>query len=324
MDLSIIIVNWNSANYLRKCLETVFANIHGLDFEVIVVDNASYDGCGEILETYFPTVKFVQSAKNLGFAGANNLGFNHSSGENLLFLNPDTEVLGSAIQDMLHVLRTIPDAGAVGCRLLNTDGSLQTTCIQPFPTLLNQMLDTDFLILRFPSWKIWGVRPLFFGSDHAETVEVVTGACLLVRRSDFEKAGIFSSDYFMYGEDIDLCFKLVRSGQRNYYQGGASIVHHGGKSADQASFSHFNAVHKRDSVRIFFCKFRGPFQAHLYTFTTGLSAVARLIVILLSSPGAFLTRRRKRLGVTFKKWMTVLKWSLRGSRRTNEISLKGV
>ena len=162
MDLSIIIVNWNSVNYLGKCIQSIFASTQGFDFEVIVVDNASYDGCGEMLAASFPADKFIQSADNLGFAGANNLGFTHSSGENLLFLNPDTEILGSAVTDMLAALTTIPDAGAVGCRLLNPDRTVQTSCIQRFPTVLNQLLCTDYLIRHFSQFSMFGVRPLYF------------------------------------------------------------------------------------------------------------------------------------------------------------------
>jgi N-acetylglucosaminyl-diphospho-decaprenol L-rhamnosyltransferase len=324
MELSIIIVNWNSLEYLKKCLDSIYSQTPGIDFEIVVVDNASFDGSGQYLKTHFPEVKFIQNKTNRGFGSANNEGFRHSVGEYILFLNPDTEVIGPAINTMLEFLKITPEAGGVGCKLQNTDGSLQTTCIQAFPTILNQMLDTDSLILRFPRWKLWGVKPLFFYSGNPEPVEVVTGACLMVKRCVFQSVGMFSSEYFMYGEDLDLCFKLVLAGRKNYYHGNAYIIHHGGKSADQASFSQFNTVHKRESVRIFFQKFRSPFQAQLYTMTTAFSAFIRLILIVFSSPWACLTRRGTALGTAFRKWSTVLKWSFGGSRLTKEINLKGV
>ena len=138
--LSIVIVNWKSADFLRKCLQSIFANASDMSLEVIVVDNASFDGSAELVEREFPGVHFVQSKENLGFAGANNLGVRSAKGRNLLFLNPDTEVIGTALERMSSFLDATPDAGAVGCKLLNTDGTVQTSCIQPFPTILNQAL----------------------------------------------------------------------------------------------------------------------------------------------------------------------------------------
>src|SRR6185312_9935428 len=150
VELSIIIVNWRSAAFLRKCLATIYETTHAIDFETVVVDNASFDGAAEMLAAEFPQVRFVQSEKNLGFAGANNLGFRNSVGENLLLLNPDTEIIGSAIPAMLSLLRFTPDAGIIGCKLLNSDGTIQTSCVQRFPSILNQALDADYLRLKFP------------------------------------------------------------------------------------------------------------------------------------------------------------------------------
>jgi hypothetical protein len=312
IDLSIIIINWNSVNYLTKCLETIYANTKGIDFEVIVVDNASFDGSGEFLAVRYPEIKFIQNKINQGFGNANNMGVNHSNGKYILFLNPDTEILGPSLITLLEFLKANPKAGAVGGRLFNTDGSLQTTSVQSFPTIMNQMLATDYLIRRFPGWEMWGVRPLFLDTGGPQPVQVVTGACLMVERNIFESVGMFSREYFMYGEDMDLCFKLYKAGRINYYIGYAHILHHGGKSADQASFSQFNTVHKRESIRIFLKKFKGPYVATLFTLTSGLAAVVRLILIFLSSPFAFLSRRGCRLKTTFQKWLTVLKWSIGG------------
>src|SRR5438876_184590 len=132
MDLSIVIVNWNSAAFVRKCVASIFRNVAGISFEVIVVYNASYDGAAGIVGRDFPQIRFIQSEENLGFACANQLGYEHSTGRSLLFLNPDTEIQGSAICDLLTYLESLPDCGAIGCRLLNGDGTLQTTCIQAF------------------------------------------------------------------------------------------------------------------------------------------------------------------------------------------------
>lgn len=204
MDLSIIIVNWHSANYVEKCLTSIIANAHTLKYEIIVVDNASYDGCDKLIENSFPEVRFIQAKKNDGFAKANNLGFQNSSGNNVLFLNPDTEIIGDAIRGMLTVIVTAPQTGLVGCKLLNTDMTLQTSCIQPFPTILNQILDSDLLHSRFPKLSLWGPTPHLQDKSGVTEVQVVSGACILIKRSVFEEIGGFSSDYFMYTEDMGL------------------------------------------------------------------------------------------------------------------------
>jgi GT2 family glycosyltransferase len=308
--LSIIIVNWNSVKYLRNCLTSIVANTRDAAFEIIVVDNASYDGCDEMLKVEFPAVKFIQSTENLGFAAANNLGFSQSLGDNLLFLNPDTEVIGTSIDVMLSQLQGIPDAGAVGCKLLNPDRSVQTTCIQPFPTIMNQLLDTDFLILRFPGLKLWGVRPLFFYKGTPEPVEVISGACIMTKRGAFEKAGRFTTDYFMYAEDVDLCYKIRRVGFKAYYVGEVSIVHYGGASANSTDVSHFNTVVKRESVALFFEKYRGKLVSCLYRISTGFASIVRLSVVTVLFPLGAVSQRMQSLNKAFVKWTKVLRWSL--------------
>lgn len=130
MDVSIIIVNWNSVRFLRACIGSIERYTTGISHEIVVIDSASYDGCGEMLREEFPQVRFIQSAANIGFAGANNLAYRSARGQHVLFLNPDTELASPAVNVMLEHLQRCPDAGAVGCKLLNADGSLQTTCIQ--------------------------------------------------------------------------------------------------------------------------------------------------------------------------------------------------
>src|SRR5579862_9544021 len=132
--LSIIIVNWKSCDFLRKCIQSIDSNKGSLMLEVVVVDNASYDGSKEMLAGEFPSVVFVQNDKNQGFAHANNLGYQHSRGRNLLFMNPDTEVIGDALARLVTVVETTPDAGVIGARLLNDDSTLQTSCVQAFPS----------------------------------------------------------------------------------------------------------------------------------------------------------------------------------------------
>ena len=136
MEVSIVCVNWNSLSYLRESLASIHQHTSGISFEIIVVDNASPDGGGDALKAEFPEITLIKSTRNLGFAGACNLGFRHSSGSYVLLLNPDTKLVSPAINILLEQMESLPDAGIVGCKLLNTDLSVQTASVQKFPTLL--------------------------------------------------------------------------------------------------------------------------------------------------------------------------------------------
>ena len=176
MDLSIIIINYHSAEYTKECLRSLFINNRSLKLQVIVVDNASNDGCGEMIRAEFPQVQFIASDKNLGFAGANNLGFSFSRGRYILYLNPDTVIQGDAIEKLHNSLLDLYDASMVGARLLNSDLSIQTTSITAFPSIWNQVLGTDYLRGKFPKASLWGMRPLFEDHHQPVLVDAISGA----------------------------------------------------------------------------------------------------------------------------------------------------
>ena len=229
--LSIIIVNWNSADYLARCLTSIFSRPLPVATEVIVIDNASFDGCADLVRRSFPHVLFIQSETNLGFAGANNRAFVASSGNYVLFLNPDTELRDNAVATMVKALESDPSIGAVGGRLLESDLSLQIRSILSFPTILNQVLDIDWLKMKAPRWRLWKMAPMYDRPSHPVDVEAVCGACMMVRREVFESIGMFSTAYFMYAEDVDICAKIRFSRRRVCYCDAAEVVHHGGVSS---------------------------------------------------------------------------------------------
>jgi len=308
-DLTIIIVNWNSAAYLQKCLASIYGNTKDLDFEVIVIDNASFDGCDEMIRREFPQVKFIQSKENLGFAKANNLGFGHAKGRNILFLNPDTEVVGSAIKELVSVLDTTPDAGIVGAKLLNSDLSVQTSCIKAFPTILNQVLDADYLQRLFPKSRLWGMRPLFEGDSRPATVDVVCGACLMVKRAILEKVGLFTTDYFMYAEEVDLCYKVKQAGRETCYLREAIVIHHGGRSSAFRPGNNFANIAMQESRLKFMKLRRGKLYAAVYRLTIAVAAMARLCLLrsfLALTLGRF---RRPTLRVACDKWLRIFHWA---------------
>ena len=158
MDLSIIIVNWNSAAFTRKCLVSIEANAANLSYEVIVIDNASHDGCGEMI-CPFPHVKFIQSTENVGFAQANNLAFAQSRGRNVLFLNPDTEILGDALQELLIALESMPQAGMVGANLLNSDLSSADHLRCGTSFVIEPVSKFGLSKKSLSTWNIRGMRP---------------------------------------------------------------------------------------------------------------------------------------------------------------------
>ncbi len=308
MDLSIIIINWNSSQYLRACLQSIYLNTRGIDFEIIVLDNASFDGCAEMLAREFPNVCFIQSEKNLGFARGNNIAAFHSKGNVLLFLNPDTEIKGPALTVLLDSIHSLPNAGSVGARLLNSDGTIQTSCVQPFPTISNQLLDADLLRMVLPNARIWGMTPLLAAADTPQSVEALSGACLMTHKLVFEQLGGFSENYFMYYEDMDYCVKVSKSRRKNYFVPSVAVIHHGGKSSGDG-YSRFSTVTMAESAWRFFLNQRGPRYARLFRAGLAAKALSRLSLLTIHA----LIRSKNRQGratVALRKWVHVLRWCL--------------
>jgi len=309
-DVSIIIVNWNSVNYTQKCIESIKEHTCHIDYEIIVIDGASNDGCGDMLKEHHPDVIFIQSETNDGFSQANNRAYASSNGEYLLFLNPDTVLLGPVIQTLYQKALTLDKAGAIGCKLLNCDGSIQTSCIQAVPTILNQVLDSEWLRHRLPTSSLWGMAPLFRNDSHAEEVAVISGACVMVNRAVFELVGQFSPEYFMYAEDVDLCYKIQTLGYRNYYVPDVSVVHFGGGSSNKAP-SNFSIRMKRESMWRFLVKTRGTSYGLAYRLSMIVSSMFRLALLL---PSVYM----KKSSLTesdpthaLHKWSVIFKWGFK-------------
>jgi len=307
-ELSVIIVNWNSKDFVRQCLASLVAHGRDVSLEVIVVDSGSFDGCGEMLTREFPAVKFIQSGKNIGFARANNLGALSAGGQYLWFLNPDTELKENCVRILMGKLAVLPQAGAIGCKLLNSDRSLQASCVQAFPTVFNQVINSEYLRRRFPYWKIWGNAILRANPPRTEQVEVLSGACIMARREVFNAVGGFTEQYFMYGEDADLCFKIARAGHAVYYTPETSIVHYGGGCSRQAQ-NNFSNVMMRESVYRFLKLNHGLSRAAAYRAAMAVSSVIRLPLIFLRLPVS--SNRVVRHGTgSLQKWFSILRWGL--------------
>jgi GT2 family glycosyltransferase len=298
------------------CLTSIFAGTSAIEFEVIVVDSASFDGCADMISKEFPQVLFLQNHDNVGFGRANNIASQIAKGAYLLFLNPDTEVMGSALTVMFNAISLLKNPGCLGCRLLNADRSLQTSCIQTFPTILNQVLDSDYLRRRFPKSKLWGMGPLYETTINPAEVEAISGACIMIRRDIFSDIGGFSADYFMYAEDMDLCYKAFRAGYKNYYLPTVSVIHHGDSSVRKAR-SNFAVVMSLDSLARYFRKFHGDMYAWGYKTMITEVAFIRLLLLVPSRLRPLAPSRNYLARASWNKWCAVLRWGFGLERWTS-------
>ena len=255
MDVSIVIVNWNARDLVRPCLDSIYRQTHGVSFEVIVMDNLSSDGSVEMLRDEFPNVKLIASDVNRGFAGGNNAGMAVSTGRYLLLLNPDTIVRGDAITHMVRFAEAHPEAGVVGPRVLNSDGTLQRSCFL-FPSVLNLFLSTFWLYKLFPKNKFFGRETLSWCAMETErSVDVVSGCCMLVKREAYTQVGGMDEAYFMYFEETDWCYRMHEAGWKVVYTPSAQITHLGGACTERVK-AEMMAQHAA-SLLLFFRKHRG-------------------------------------------------------------------
>ena len=231
--VSIIIVNWNTREILRDCLRTVYEQTQDVEFEVIVVDNASADGSADMVRTAFPQATLLANCANRGFAAANNQGLQLAKGRYVLLLNSDTLVLDGAIEKMVSFAEAHPEAAATACRVVNRDRTWQSTCFL-FPSALNLLIAALYLNGLFPRNRFWGrERMTWWDGQEARAVDVVAGCFILVRREAIAQVGVLDESYFMYGEEADWCYRFRKAGWKVLFNPAAQIVHLGGVSSAQ-------------------------------------------------------------------------------------------
>lgn len=244
MKISVIIVNYNVKYYLAQCLFSLRRALHGIDAEVIIVDNDSQDDSVTYLKQVHPWVKYVEAGCNLGFSKANNLAICESRGEYVLLLNPDTVVGEHVIDDALRFMDDHPKAGGVGVRMLNADGSDAMESRRGIPTPSAAFWKMTGLCRRYPanhrfaryymSWLPWN-RPA--------QIEIMSGAFCLMRKKTLDEVGLLDEDFFMYGEDIDLSYRIVKGGWENWYLP-LRILHYKGESTQKTSFRYVTVFYK--------------------------------------------------------------------------------
>lgn len=256
MDVSTVIVNWNTCDILRNCLASLYAKTRDVEFEVIVIDNASSDGSVDMVKSEFPQAELIANTENRGFAAANNQGIAVAQGRYVLLLNSDTVVLDGAIDKVVAFADTYPKAGITGCRVLNEDKTLQLSCFM-FPSVLNMFLLTTYLHKLFPKSKLFGRSRMTWwdGSDIRE-VDVVTGCFMLVRQEAIKQVGMMDEGFFMYWEETDWCYRFKRAGWKIMFTPCGEIIHLGGVSSKQVKPKMVRQWRK--SMLLFFKKHKSP------------------------------------------------------------------
>lgn len=302
IQLSIIIVNWNTREYLIACLKSILESDEGISQEIIVIDNGSSDGSGVEVIKEFPFIHLVENKINLGFAKAANQGLRKASGRYLLLLNPDTEIKNGAIGRLVAFLDSHPEVGVAGGQLLHYDGSRQNS-IANFPSLATELLNKNLLRWLSPE-RFPGKERIY---DEPIEVDSVIGACMMVRRDVMDQVGLLDEDYFLFLEETDWCYRIRKRGWKVFHVPQAEVLHFQGKSAEKEM-----AMAKVEYYRsryLFFRKHRGFFQWVLLSIGLNIKLWVESISMMGACLLTFFTieKWRKKLSI----YVTLLKWHLK-------------
>jgi GT2 family glycosyltransferase len=257
MDVSIIIVNWNTPALLMQCLKSIYNAGTEVAFEVIVVDNGSSDDSVSLISKHFPLVVIIENDRNLGFARANNQGIALGRGRYFMLLNSDTILMPGAVDVLVQVADQYPEVGVLGPKLLNMDNTIQKSWAS-FPSFLSELLGKNFR-----------VRHPVAGSPFTYEVDWIMGACMLVRAATVDQVGTMDEDYFFYSEEIDWCFRIKKKNWKVWYISNAEIYHLGGGSANRASFAQLTRLYQ--GKLLYFQKYHGSFSTTLLRFGLALA-----------------------------------------------------
>lgn len=258
MKLSVIIVNYNVKHYLYQCLNSLKVAIRNLDADIWVVDNNSSDGSLDFLMPLFPDVHFICNDANVGFSVANNQAIRQSESDYVLLLNPDTIATTSAIEDSVKWLDEHDDAGCVGVALYNSCGRFAPESRRGVPTPLVSFCKMSGLAKLFPKHRIIGRYYMqYLDRNKPAQIEILSGAYMMLRRKALDEVGLLDETFFMYGEDIDLSYRLLKGGWKNYYIP-QPIIHYKGESEHPSTFRYVNVFHK--AMIVFYDKhFKGKY-----------------------------------------------------------------
>jgi O-antigen biosynthesis protein len=248
LDLSIIIVNYNVKEFLQNLIHSISKSSPKISREIIIVDNASNDGSVEFIKEKFPEVNLIANNKNLGFSKANNIGMKLAKGKYILLLNPDTFVSEDTFEKMIEFFDSKPEVGLAGCKILNPDGTLQLACRRSFPGPWTSFCKVTGLSKLFSKTRLFAKYNLtYLNSDQTYEVDAISGSFMMFRKELYEKIGGLDENFFMYGEDLDFCYRTQKSGYKVYYVHSTQIVHYKGESTKRSSLDEtkifYNAMH---------------------------------------------------------------------------------
>lgn len=272
--VSIVIVSWNTRETTLAALRSLLAT-RGITHEILVVDNASEDGSADAVSREFPMVRLFRNDRNRGFAAGVNLGLREARYPLLLVINPDTVVREDSVEALATYARTHPEAGIFGPRVLNPDGTLQDSRIS-FPSEVNLLLQASYLYKLFPRSRMLNPEQIGgIAEAAAGRVDAVSGCCFLLRRTTLDKIGLLDDRYFMYFEEVDLCYRAWKLGVEVHYVPSSTIVHLGGASSKLASRS-MHLEFRRSALRFF--------HEHYGTLRAQVARLLLLMFLLLRVP----------------------------------------
>ncbi len=282
MKLSIIIVNYNVKYFLEQALLSVRKAIHNVDAEVIVVDNNSVDDSVAMVKSKFPEVIVIANKNNPGFSIANNQGINISKGEYVLLLNPDTIVEEDTFYKCIEFMDAHPNAGALGVKMIDGSGNFLPESKRGFPSPFVAFCKTFGLSSLFPKSKTFNQYHLgFLDKDETHEVDVLAGAFMFMRKRVLDKVGLLDEAFFMYGEDIDLSYRIVLGGYKNYYLANTSIIHYKGESTKKGSLNYVKVFY--NAMIIFARKHFTGSQAGIFVFMLKMAIYLRAFMTLISN-----------------------------------------
>ncbi|MEZ5275164.1 MAG: glycosyltransferase family 2 protein [Opitutaceae bacterium] len=261
--LSVIIVAWKSRGEIGSCLDSIPRTLGGRPVELLVVDNSlNADGTSTLIDREYPQVRLIQPEQNLGFGAGNNLGFQQSSGEVILVLNPDTVVNANALFHCLDRLLEEPAIGLISPKLVQADGIMDLACRRKVPSFWDGFCRASGLAGCFPKSRfLAGYNLTYLDPDGTYDVGAINGAFMMGRREAFEKVGLFDEDFFMYGDDLDLCYRFTQAGYRVVYDGRVSITHLKGTSVAKDYERMSRAIF--DANKAFYLKHFNPRKSRL-------------------------------------------------------------
>jgi GT2 family glycosyltransferase len=234
MDISILIVTWNSQDFIRNCLDSIFLLPDRVRSEIIIVDNASSDQTVKIVREFYPEANLIENKSNSGYAKANNQGIEQAQGRYLLLLNPDAQLMDDSLSSMYELMEGNPRIGALGPKLLNPDRSTQASC-REFPRFSTLIWEFTGLSRLLPNSRTFGGwRMGYFAFDRPREVDQPMGSCLMLRKETLEQVGSFDENFSMFFNDVDLCYRIKEAGWKIYFHPDAQVIHHKGASTRKA------------------------------------------------------------------------------------------